>query len=73
MPAAAPARIDWRIYEAGHCVHPVGSTRRGGAWTMASFPALAFLLIHPSLGYLLLDTGYSPHFFEATRAMPERL
>ena len=66
-------RIDWRVYEAGHCVHPICTTRRGGPWKKACFPALAFLLTHPSHGHMLLDTGYSPHFFHATRAMPERI
>lgn len=40
---------------------------------MARFPALAFLLVHPSHGAMLFDTGYSAHFFDATRNMPERL
>lgn len=65
--------IEWRAYEAGHCVHPECSTRRGGAWKKISFPALAFLLRHPALGWMLFDTGYSRHFFDATRHLPERL
>ncbi|MGO4702060.1 MBL fold metallo-hydrolase [Dyella sp. 2RAB6] len=40
---------------------------------MARFPALAFLLTHPSHGAMLFDTGYSRHFLHATRGMPERL
>jgi glyoxylase-like metal-dependent hydrolase (beta-lactamase superfamily II) len=65
--------IEWRTYEAGHCVHPQCSTRRGGGWKMTGFPALTFLLRHPTRGALLFDTGYSEHFFHATRHLPERL
>lgn len=65
--------IEWRAYEAGHCMHPECSTRRGGAWKSAAFPALAFLLKHPTRGAVLFDTGYSSHVFAATRRLPERL
>ncbi|MBD8871311.1 MBL fold metallo-hydrolase [Rhodanobacter sp. DHB23] len=65
--------IEWRTYEAGHCMHPQCGTRRGGMWKMARFPALAFLLRHPAHGAMLFDTGYSRHFFDATRHLPERL
>lgn len=65
--------IEWRTYEAGHCMHPQCSTRRGGSWRMTRFPALTFLLRHPVHGAMLFDTGYSRHFFQATRRLPERL
>ncbi|WP_188792962.1 MBL fold metallo-hydrolase [Dyella nitratireducens] len=65
--------IEWRTYEAGHCVHPQGSTRRGSPWKMTCFPALTFLLRHPTFGAMLFDTGYSQHFFDATHRLPERL
>jgi len=67
------AGIEWRSYEVGHCLHPAWSTRRGGGWKVTRFPAQAFLLRHPQRGMMLFDTGYSPHFFEATRGLPERL
>lgn len=65
--------IEWRAYEVGYCVHPECSTRRGGAWKLASFPALVFLLRHPARGWMLFDTGYSGYFLEETRRFPERL
>jgi glyoxylase-like metal-dependent hydrolase (beta-lactamase superfamily II) len=67
------AGIEWRTYEAGHCMHPQCSTRRGGKWKMTPFPALTFLLRHPAHGAMLFDTGYSLYFFRATRQLPERL
>jgi glyoxylase-like metal-dependent hydrolase (beta-lactamase superfamily II) len=65
--------LDWKILEAGVCRHPEYSTRRDGRWKACEFPALVFLLTHPTRGLTLFDTGYSPHFFAATRPFPERL
>jgi len=65
--------LEWRAYEVGHCMHPECSVRRGGAWRMARFPALAFLIRHPVHGAVLFDTGYADHFFRATQHLPERL
>ncbi|MBO9882798.1 MBL fold metallo-hydrolase [Xanthomonas sp. D-109] len=66
-------RLQWRLYEAGHCTHPERATRRGAPLAPCPFPALAALLQHPQHGDLLFDTGYSPHFFDATARFPERL
>jgi glyoxylase-like metal-dependent hydrolase (beta-lactamase superfamily II) len=66
-------RIEYRIYEAGHCMHPECATRRGASLASIPYPALAFLLRHPQQGRLLFDTGYSEHFLDATRHFPERL
>jgi glyoxylase-like metal-dependent hydrolase (beta-lactamase superfamily II) len=66
-------KIDYRIYEAGHCTHPGCATRRGAPLASLAYPALAFLLGHPQRGKLLFDTGYSEHFLAATRHFPERL
>lgn len=66
-------RIDWRIYEAGHCTHPECMTRRGAPLASMRYPALAFLLQHPRQGNILFDTGYSEHFLDVTRHLPERL
>ncbi|BDU19617.1 MBL fold metallo-hydrolase [Dyella sp. GSA-30] len=65
--------IEWRIYEAGYCMHPECATRRGAPFKPARYPALAFLLRHPQQGWILFDTGYAQHFIDATRHLPERL
>lgn len=46
---------------------------RGGRWTPVDFPALCGLIEHPTRGWILYDTGYAEHFFQATQAWPERL
>ena len=47
--------------------------RRGAGFCPAEFPALVGLILHPTEGAILFDTGYDPAFFTATHAMPERL
>lgn len=66
-------RLEWRVYEAGHCLHPEWSTRSGASLRPCAFPALVVLLRHPVQGWILFDTGYSEHFRAATARMPERL
>ena len=46
---------------------------RGASFKPAHFPSLAFRISHPRFGHVLFDTGYSQHFFEATRRFPESL
>jgi glyoxylase-like metal-dependent hydrolase (beta-lactamase superfamily II) len=58
---------------AGYCVHPQVMAIRDGRWRPARFPALAMLIVHPSEGPILFDTGYDPAFLAATRRLPERL
>lgn len=65
--------IAWRLFEAGHCVHPEASSRTGAPWGLCEFPALVALLRHPTRGWMLFDTGYGQAFAEATRGFPESL
>ena len=64
--------IRWQLFEAGHCLHPEASSRRGASWRMCEFPALVALLQHPARGWMLFDTGYGAAFAAATRGFPER-
>lgn len=61
------------ILKAGFCYHPAAMARRGASLCAVEFPALAGLILHPSEGAILFDTGYDPAFFTATDPMPERL
>ena len=56
----------------GHCLHPQIMSIRDGSWRPAVFPALAMLIVHPSEGPMLFDTGYDPAFLAATQPFPER-
>jgi len=57
----------------GHCLHPQIMSIRDGSWKPAIFPSLAMLIVHPSEGPILFDTGYDLAFLAATEALPERL
>lgn len=66
-------RIGFRWLRAGHCLHPECIVQRGGRCRLERYPALVGLLLHPSRGPVLFDTGYSERFQEATSSFPERL
>jgi glyoxylase-like metal-dependent hydrolase (beta-lactamase superfamily II) len=73
MPAALSIPVKFDLLRVGHCTHPECVALRGGRLAAVEFPALAGLIEHPRHGLLLWDTGYSPHFFAATRRFPECL
>lgn len=64
--------IRFHLLKAGHCSHPECVAMRGGRWSSLRFPALCGVIEHPERGVILFDTGYSPHFVDATRPFPER-
>lgn len=66
-------RLHFRLLKVGHCSHPECIAKRGGRWASALFPALCGLIEHPTRGFILFDTGYSRHFYDATAPFPERL
>ena len=56
----------------GACSHPQRMTIRDGSLRPTDFPAIPMLLIHPSEGPILFDTGYDQAFLDATDPLPER-
>jgi hypothetical protein len=68
-----PARCEIHLLKAGSCLHPEAAALKGGSLCPVDFPALTALILHPTEGALLWDTGYDPAFFRATRRWPERL
>ena len=61
------------ILRAGACLHPAAMARRGASLKPEFFPALAGLIVHPTEGPVLFDTGYDPAaFLAATESFPER-
>ncbi|WP_418178885.1 MBL fold metallo-hydrolase [Aliarcobacter lanthieri] len=60
------------VFEIGYCVHPEFMVLKGGSFKTIKFPAMVALIEHKK-GNLLFDTGYSKHFFEATKEFPEKL
>jgi len=68
-----PPRVEVHWLRVGHCRHPEWVTLRGGRWQPVDFPAHCALIIHPSFGPILYDTGYADHFGEETRTLPNAL
>lgn len=65
-------RVDFELLKVGQCTHPECIAMRGGHFKHIVFPALCFLIQHPTRGWILFDTGYSAEFFQATQPFPER-
>lgn len=65
--------VSLSVLRAGWCQHLECMADRGGRWAPTRFPALCGLIRHPDAGWILYDTGYAEHFFNATHALPERL
>lgn len=66
--------LDWTVLSDGWTEAPAGAVLRGESWRRnIRFHALAFLLRHPGMGPILVDTGYSPRFFTETELFPSRL
>jgi glyoxylase-like metal-dependent hydrolase (beta-lactamase superfamily II) len=68
-----PPRVELHWLRVGRCRHPEWVTLRGGRWGPTDFPAHCALIIHPSFGPVLYDTGYAEHFEHETRGFPNRL
>lgn len=66
-------RCEIHLLQAGSCLHPEAAALKGGSLCPVDFPALSALILHPTQGALLWDTGYDPAFFRVTRRWPERL
>ncbi|MDW6093164.1 MBL fold metallo-hydrolase [Vibrio rhizosphaerae] len=64
--------LQLKIFEGGYCVHPGFVVKPGSGLKPRAFPAAVALIKHPEHGYVLFDTGYHQHFFDATRTFPER-
>ncbi|WLR51154.1 MBL fold metallo-hydrolase [Bacillus tianshenii] len=57
-------------FSSGHCTQLEKITNTAGRWKNVAFPALYFLLQHPTKGNILFDTGYATHFIEGTKVFP---
>lgn len=66
-------RLAVHLLSVGHCRHCERVARSGGGWRTISFPSISALIIHPTQGAMLYDTGYASHFMSATDPFPERL
>lgn len=57
-----------KIYKVGYCLGRGALADRTLSWKKVRFYARAFLLEHPTKGYILVDTGYGEAFESAVRS-----
>lgn len=65
--------VEFHWLRLGHCHQLEALSRKGGGWRKIEFPSYAAAIKHPTAGWVMFDTGYAQHFFDATARMPERL
>ena len=61
------------FFSAGFCSADNSHTYKKAPKGKTVFPAFWALIQHPELGNIVFDTGYSDHFFEATKNFPNRI
>ncbi|MCM3161369.1 MBL fold metallo-hydrolase [Metabacillus litoralis] len=59
-----------KIFACGYCTHPEKIVNPQKTLKTIKFPATVALLKHPTIGYILFDTGYASYFLEATKVFP---
>lgn len=63
-------QVKWQLFQGGYCTHPAKIVNPTWSWKKRVFPALFSLIVHPEQGPILIDTGYSRHFFQETKRLP---
>lgn len=66
-----PIKFTW--LKVGYCTHPECVVMRGGSLKSKKFPSTVGVFEDSQGQIILFDTGYSEHFFEATKRFPYRL
>ena len=68
-----PVRLVVHFLAVGECRHCERITLQGGSLRPVSFPSICALIMHPTAGPILYDTGYADRFKACTEKFPERL
>ena len=58
---------------AGYCLSNAKHVVKGDKSKLIKFNALFALILHPTKGYILFDTGYTQRFFGATKNFPNKI
>jgi hypothetical protein len=60
----------FEILKAGYCTSNQSIALQKAENKTIKFPAMVALLEHDRKGLFLFDTGYSSHFFQASKTLP---
>lgn len=66
-------QIEYNTYAVGCCSHSERTAIQDGRKSPVVFPALCFVLKHPTKGIILFDTGFSSRFVEICKNFPDSL
>jgi len=69
----SPELSDFNLLKVGYCLHPEAMIIQGKSWKSIQFPAIVSLLKHPTIGWILFDTGYAKRFNQSTAKFPNSL
>ena len=62
--------VEFFMIAAGYCTHSEHMAIAGGQRKPIKLPALVGVIVHPTVGVILFDTGYGYRFQEITRRFP---
>ena len=66
-------RVKLHLNYAGYCLSNAKHVVNGDESRLIKFNALFALILHPTKGYILFDTGYTQRFFDATKNYPNKI
>jgi len=61
-----------RLLDTGYCKSFEHVAIQGGAYRSIRFPSMAAVIEHPTEGFILFDTGYSPRIYDVCQQFPNR-
>ncbi len=63
--------MEIKLLSSGYCTSHERISLNNGAYKAIKFAATYALLKHPTIGFVLFDTGYTTRFFEVTKKLPD--
>ena len=66
-------KVKFFINYSGYCLANAKYVIKGQKSQLIKFHALYALILHPSKGYILFDSGYTTRFFDATNSYPNKI
>ncbi len=66
-------KVKLHLNYAGYCLSNAKHVVKDDKSKLIKFNALFALILHPTKGYVLFDTGYTERFFDATKSFPNKI
>lgn len=62
--------VKFQLFDTGYCTHSEKTAIQGGRNIQCKFHSICALIHHPTMGYILFDTGYAERFYKSTQSFP---